>query len=357
MSVVLTQEQLIAIEAEKDEELRHLSEVIFGGREDELGCFLDKMRFESREKRSDLLCFMERTFSFGMPIVSLDLMRPWIEREGVDIDVGFQRAAINNHAETIRHMLKSPSVEMIENMEYTLNECIDFEAYEAIDAILERPNLPKSYLLEAFEDAICDSDTRLMYIFLKNQVHFLYDTADDCYTIFYEYLKSVEQKHARSTPLVPELNARESKVEEGLIRHFLKDVRLRTFCKCALYDSNGHLPPNCAIAILDHTTIFCEMDNVYVLDRFIRVRNNATCDALCSDSRVYSTFSWQYLTPFPNISMFRRRLLDVCIGLQSLRLPAWQTFRIIKWLIPHSVPRHIMWKFITTVKHFAPEKN
>ena len=80
----------------------------------------------------------------------------------------------------------------------------------------------------------------------------------------------------------------------------------------------------------------------------------ATVDRLYQDVRVYAVLSQSSSSQvsFPHLSMFKSRMLQVCIALQSLDLPALLTLKIIDKLILNTVTMYAKWKLITTVKHF-----
>ena len=51
------------------------------------------------------------------------------------------------------------------------------------------------------------------------------------------------------------------------------------------------------------------------------------------------------------LSMIREPSFDLLVGLQDLSLPALVTLEIIDAAFPNSIPMHLKWKLITTVKH------
>jgi hypothetical protein len=55
------------------------------------------------------------------------------------------------------------------------------------------------------------------------------------------------------------------------------------------------------------------------------------------------------------LDFVRHRALELCIGLQSLRIDALANVRnpaICVWPVAPLIPFHIWWKIATTVKHF-----
>ena len=50
---------------------------------------------------------------------------------------------------------------------------------------------------------------------------------------------------------------------------------------------------------------------------------------------------------------YRTRFTEICIALQSLRLPAWVTMQILKAVFPFTMlPIHCRWALVCAVKHF-----
>ena len=94
-------------------------------------------------------------------------------------------------------------------------------------------------------------------------------------------------------------------------------------------------------------------DDNFAIHKAIARDQHATVDRLYQDVRVYAVWSQsssQVL--FPHLSMFKSRMLQVCIALQSVDLPALLLLKIIDRLIPNTVTMHAKWQLITTVKHF-----
>jgi hypothetical protein len=55
------------------------------------------------------------------------------------------------------------------------------------------------------------------------------------------------------------------------------------------------------------------------------------------------------------LDFVRHRALELCIGLQSLRIDAFQMCEILRFAcgaVAQLIPFHIWWKIATTVKHF-----
>lgn len=76
----------------------------------------------------------------------------------------------------------------------------------------------------------------------------------------------------------------------------------------------------------------------------------AAVDRLLLDERVDSMSG--DMPKFFDIRMIRSRLLQTCIALQDLSLPALVTLEIVDALLPNSIPMYKKWDFIVAIKHF-----
>jgi hypothetical protein len=96
-----------------------------------------------------------------------------------------------------------------------------------------------------------------------------------------------------------------------------------------------------------------------ILRAFTLLRNMTTCLRFGGSSTPAPVEVARRDIAKTRIDFVRDRALQVCIGLQSLRLDALQLCEILQFAcgaIAPLIPFHIWWKIATTVKHFHQAK-
>ncbi len=136
-------------------------------------------------------------------------------------------------------------------------------------------------------------------------------------------------------------------VEEGhleVINLFVQDARLD-----ASWVNNRALFKATEVA----NYIFCNKNDANA--RFLGIdskkRRFDIVDLLYREPSVYRSIDYHQVH-FYCLQMFRSRMLEICIGLQSLYLPDLQTLKIIDYIIFNCVRRFAKIELIRKVKHF-----
>jgi hypothetical protein len=81
--------------------------------------------------------------------------------------------------------------------------------------------------------------------------------------------------------------------------------------------------------------------------------------SLCRPGIAIGKRDWLRLIARTRLDFVRQRALQVCVGLQSLRLDALQMCEILQRSCGHVarlIPFHLWWKIATTVKHFIQKR-